>query len=208
MESTISPRSRTRRRWTSEARERSKTLVKLDATNRWNSVLAKGDSNIDARHNFAIEIDRNERVHCLIGNGTAFNVASSTTRLAAQQFHHLACTWDGLQLRLYINGVVDRTVTQTLTPAANSSPLFIGQYGGNVDRFDGVIDELRVYNIALPAIDIVADMNAPVETTLDTVPPTVSMVDPPDRNAVSGRITLVASAVADRVVSGVMLFLE
>lgn len=171
--------------------------VRLDTVNRWNAVIAKGSTNNDAAHNYAIEIDQGNRVHCLIGNGTALNIATSTTRLSAQQFYHLACTWDSLQLRLYINGALNRSVAQTLTPAANTSPLFVGQYGGSVDRLDGVIDEVRIYNIALPAADVVTDMNAPVEVTADTAPPSVSVVNPPDGSNVAGRITVVASATDD-----------
>ena len=101
-------------------------------------------------------------MNCVIGNGSSSTPLRSTTQVAAQQFYHLACTWDGSQLRLYINGALNRSVSQGITPAGNSSPLFIGQYGGNVDRFDGVIDEVRIYNVARSQAQIQTDMNTPV----------------------------------------------
>jgi glucose/arabinose dehydrogenase len=136
--------------------------VRLDALGRWHGVVAKGSTNSDSGHNYAIEIDDGNAVNCVIGNGSSSTSLRSTSQLGVQQFYHLACTWDGSQLRMYINGTLHRSVSQGITPAGNSSPLFIGQYGGNVDRFDGVIDEVRIYNVALSQAQIQSDMNTPV----------------------------------------------
>ena len=157
--------------------------VRVDTLGRWHGVLAKGNVNSEPSHNYAIEIESGNIVNCAIGNGSSSNVVKSTTQVAAQQFYHVACTWDGSQLRLYINGALNRSVSQTVTPAANSSPLYIGQFGGNVDRFDGIIDEVRIYNVALSQSQIQTDMNArigssipptdppPTEPPADTIPP-------------------------------------
>ena len=138
--------------------------VRLDTLGRWHGVVAKGNANSDPSHNYAIEITDGNLVTCVIGNGTSSNGVTSTTQIAAQQFYHLACTWDGSQLRLYINGALNRSVGQTIAPAANSSPVFIGQYGGHVDRFDGVIDEVRIYDVALTQAQIQSDMTTPVDS--------------------------------------------
>ena len=74
----------------------------------------------------------------------------------------MACVWDGTQLRLYINGVLNTSVAQNLTPAVNTSPLYIGQFGGNVDRMRGVIDEVRIYNRALSQAEVSTYMNIPI----------------------------------------------
>jgi hypothetical protein len=136
--------------------------VRLDTLGRWHGVVAKGNANSDPRHNYAIEITDGNLVTCVIGNGSSSNAVTSTTQVAAQQFYHLACAWDGSQLRLYINGVLHRSAAQTIVPAANGSALFIGQYGGGVDRFDGVIDEVRIYDVALGEAQIQSNMTMPV----------------------------------------------
>jgi glucose/arabinose dehydrogenase len=171
--------------------------VRVDTLGRWHGVIAKGNANSDPAHNYAIEITNGNLVNCVIGNGSSANVVTSTTQVAALQFYHLACTWDGAQLRLYINGVLNRSVSQTVTPAANSSPLYIGQYGGNVDRLDGVIDEVRLYNVALSQTQIQSDLNTPVGTVeppTDTTPPAVSLTSPAGGALVAGAITLAAAA--------------
>jgi hypothetical protein len=57
---------------------------------------------------------------------------------------------------------VDVSVAQSLTPAANSAPLYIGQFGGNTDRLHGVIDEVRIYNRALSPAEVQQAMNTPL----------------------------------------------
>ena len=62
-----------------------------------------------------------------------------------------------------------------MTPVGNTSPLFIGQFGGNSDRLSGVIDEVRIYNRALSQAEIQFDMNTPIVTVANTVPTITSI---------------------------------
>jgi hypothetical protein len=86
-------------------------------------------------------------------------ILDSTIIVTAGQFRHLACTWDGATLSLLVDGVVNASVPQVLSPAGNTSPLYIGQFGGNSDRLSGVVDEVRIYNRALTPAEIQQDMN-------------------------------------------------
>lgn len=132
--------------------------VRLETLGRWHSVIAKGQANTDPAHNYGLEITDTNRIRCILGNGTAALRLDASVSPVTGQFYHLACTWDGSTVRLYINGTLDRSTAQTVTPAANSAPLFIGQFGGNVDRLDGTIDEVRLYHRALNAAEVQAAM--------------------------------------------------
>ena len=70
---------------------------------------------------------------------------------------HLAATRDATALRLYVNGVeVANTPSPNYLPQT-SFPLYIGanRYpGGPGDYFDGVIDDVAVYNRALTAAEV------------------------------------------------------
>jgi concanavalin A-like lectin/glucanase superfamily protein/HYDIN/CFA65/VesB family protein/fibronectin type III domain protein/Big-like domain-containing protein len=154
--------------------------VKLAAVGRWNGLIAKGSANDDAAHNYAIEVDDTNRVRCSLGNGISANVVASVTTLTANQFYHLACTWDGTTVSLYIDGALNASIGQGLTPTGNTAPLSIGQFGGNSDRLSGVIDEVRIYNRALTLAQIQQDINAPVGggSPPDTTLPTVGITTP------------------------------
>jgi concanavalin A-like lectin/glucanase superfamily protein len=138
--------------------------VKLDTLNRWHSVIAKGDQNSNARHNYALEITNANRIRCILSTGTGSNYIQldSASTMTANVFGHLACTWDGTTVSLYIDGVLNASRAQTLTPVPNTSPLFIGVFGGNNDRLDGTIDEVRIYNRALTPAEIQTDKNTPI----------------------------------------------
>ena len=75
---------------------------------------------------------------------------------------HLAMTYDGATQRLFVNGAQVASRAQTGAVSTSSGVLRIG---GNTiwgEWFSGVIDEVRLYNRALTATEIQADMNAPV----------------------------------------------
>jgi hypothetical protein len=75
---------------------------------------------------------------------------------------HLAATYDGTALRLYENGTQVATVAQTGAITTSTGALRIG--GNNIwsEWFAGQIDDVRIYDHALTASDIQADMNRAV----------------------------------------------
>jgi Concanavalin A-like lectin/glucanases superfamily/Domain of unknown function (DUF1929)/Bacterial Ig domain len=88
-------------------------------------------------------------------NGTANTVANTWT--------HLACTYDGTTLRLFVNGNQVATATGPSALAVSAGVLRIGGNAVWGEYFSGRIDEVRVYNRALSASEIQADMNSGVQ---------------------------------------------
>jgi hydrogenase maturation factor HypE len=88
--------------------------------------------------------------------------ALGTAALAANTWTHLAVTYDGATLRLFVNGVQAGTRAIAGAVAASSNPLRIG--GNTVwgEYFSGLIDEVRVYSRVLTAAEITTDMNTAV----------------------------------------------
>jgi hypothetical protein len=110
------------------------------------------------------------------GLATDFGV-NGTTALQVNTWTHLATTYDGAAMKLYINGVLVGTRPTTGTILTTTSPLRIG---GDVpwgEYFSGLIDEVRIYNRALTPTEIQTDMAAPV-SQVDFTPPTVSSMSP------------------------------
>ena len=91
----------------------------------------------------------------------AVRSVTGTTALPTNSWTHLAATYDGANMRLYVNGSLVRTVARTGSPGASNGPLRIGGnqvWGG--EFFAGAIDEVRVYNRALTATEVGADMTS------------------------------------------------
>ncbi|MEM1013882.1 MAG: LamG domain-containing protein, partial [Planctomycetota bacterium] len=79
----------------------------------------------------------------------------STGQLAAGQWAHVAATWDGSNVRFYIDGVLDSTHTLTGTVGVTTEDSAIGSDIVDADEwFDGRIDDLRVYNRALSDTEV------------------------------------------------------
>src|SRR3954470_7840685 len=91
--------------------------------------------------------------------------AGATTNLAlVPTWTHLAMTYDSTRIRLYVNGRLVATTLQTGPLAASSEPLLIGNDLSG-QWFDGLIDEVRVYDRALSGSDILVDLATPLIPT-------------------------------------------
>lgn len=102
------------------------------------------------------------------------------TPLPVGTWSHLALTYDGAALRLLINGQqVDETAMSD-SLYDDGSPLRIGGNGVWGEYFEGLIDEVRIYNRALTAQQIQADMNTPVGSTIPGPDPTPTPTPTPD----------------------------
>ena len=83
-------------------------------------------------------------------------------QLPLNAWTHLAATYDGTTLRLYVNGVQvgSRAVSGALLTSTGALRI-----GGNSiwgEFFQGRIDEVRVHNRALDATEIQTIMNLPL----------------------------------------------
>lgn len=84
---------------------------------------------------------------------------SSNTKLALETWYHIAAVWSKTDLKLYINGVLDKTIAVTGTGVMNDVRLNVGAEhltttGGIVRHFHGCIADARVYATALSANDM------------------------------------------------------
>jgi hypothetical protein len=124
-----------------------------------------------------------------INIGRLDEFASGRSQLPLNTWTHLATTYDGALLQVYVDGfaVVRRPVTGTLISTRG-----VLSIGGNPvwdEFFRGRIDDVRVYNRALSASEIKADSQIPVpptEPAPEPEPPTETTVFGPKTYTVNG----------------------
>lgn len=81
--------------------------------------------------------------------------AASFGVLPANQWHHLAATFDGTSLKAYVNGAVtEANLAARGVPFSEPSTLKIGRHAGGPWYFHGTVDDVRVYNRALEQEEI------------------------------------------------------
>lgn len=73
----------------------------------------------------------------------------SNTPILDNEFHHVAATWDGNTIDIFIDGELDASIEQQVIPRGTDYPLCVGNLGGSMNSFEGVIDEVRISNVAL-----------------------------------------------------------
>jgi hypothetical protein len=88
--------------------------------------------------------------------------ARGTAQLPLNQWVHLASTYDGSVLRLYVDGAQVATLNRTGSITTSTGELWIGGNPVWPEWFSGLIDEVRIYNRALTTPQIQGDMAAPV----------------------------------------------
>ena len=81
--------------------------------------------------------------------GGSYADAFGTAKLAANTWSYLTETYDGSTLRLYVNGTQVASTAHTGAIATSTNPLQIGGDSLYGQYFAGLIDEVRVYNVAL-----------------------------------------------------------
>jgi hypothetical protein len=73
-------------------------------------------------------------------------------------WNHIACTYDGSYKKVYVNGILAASAAYTQTLRVGQAGERIGAYGGTASYFfNGVIDEVRIFNTALSAATIASD---------------------------------------------------
>jgi hypothetical protein len=117
----------------------------------------------------------------------------SPSALPLNTWSHLAATFDGSVLRLFVNGSQVSAQTHTGSILVSASPLRIGGNAIWGEYFAGRIDEVRIYARALSATEIQADMTAPVLAP-DTTPPAVTLTAPAPDATISGTVNIEATA--------------
>ena len=89
--------------------------------------------------------------------------AAGTSAVPLNAWTHLALTFDGAALRLYMNGTLVSTTALNGAMATSTNALRIGGNSVWGEYFKGLIDEVRIYNRALAAAEIQVDMATPIQ---------------------------------------------
>lgn len=83
------------------------------------------------------------------------------------QWHHIAATYDGKVMRVYIDGAQAGQLNFSGSIITNNNPLTIGGQPGYTSYFGGSIDETRIWNRALSQCEIAQHMNCELTGTED-----------------------------------------
>src|SRR3989344_4628219 len=104
---------------------------------------------------YYLQIDTNNTAVLGFQDGQPWIGVLGSRVLSDNTWYHIVGTYDknggATNGRIYINGVLDNTLTSTQPIQTVGSSVLIGAHSGGLPGFHGLIDEVRVYNRALSA---------------------------------------------------------
>jgi hypothetical protein len=101
-----------------------------------------------------------QQIRVYFGNSVYY---SDNYTISLNSWQHVVVTFDvslsSEQVKIYVNGIQRGVGTRTSTIPVNSESLYIGNRAGLDRTFNGIIDEVRIYNRALSQEEINASYN-------------------------------------------------
>jgi len=122
--------------------------------------LSSGSESAIRKHNaYLIEMD-NERVEFRIRTDGWSSVVESSFDLDYDTWYHIAGTYDGSVMILYVNGVFEENAAESGLINSSDNELYIGNWG---EVFHGSLDEIRIWDHARTEVEINSTMYCPLD---------------------------------------------
>ncbi|GFE60846.1 hypothetical protein AOG2_14330 [Geobacter sp. AOG2] len=128
-----------------------------NSSGKWGCVLMKETSNFYAYGLYVSPANRPTVFMVINGSEHGFEVP---TILTTNTWSHLAATYDGTTLSVYVNGILKGSENiSTIIPASSGALRIGGNSIWATEYFTGIIDNVRIFNRALTGTEIQTDMN-------------------------------------------------
>lgn len=85
---------------------------------------------------------------------TSVDYTSPSGLISLNAWQHIALTYDGTTLRVYVQGVERANVATVISIAPSTAPLYIGNLAALTRPLDGLIDDARIYDRALSLVEV------------------------------------------------------
>lgn len=137
--------------------------IKPDTPANWGGVLSKGQPSLNVGYAIGFRSDANK-------NALTFAVRTASGYRETKDFnfvptqniwYHVVAVYNGLTVKLYKNGNTTPVATENITGNLLSSAAWDLLIGANtpMQRFKGLIDDLRIYNRVLSGAEVSALYN-------------------------------------------------
>ncbi len=108
---------------------------------------------------YILRRDADGKLSFFIGSsGTWYGTSTSTTAISLGVEYHITATYDGANLKLYIDGVETSSTPTTAAITSSASNLTIGDWPLGGRNVNTTIDDIRIWNVTRTAAEITANM--------------------------------------------------
>ncbi len=126
--------------------------IKLESAGTFRTVV----SNYNGSMQYLLRVT-NGKLEFYVDNGV-FNNCQSVSNIPVGEWTHVAGSWDGTDQKVFINGILDHAISTAGSFSGNNNTTTISSSLGGEDM-DGLIDDVRIWNITKTDSEILNDMN-------------------------------------------------
>ncbi len=124
-------------------------------------VVVKEDNS--SNYGYMLRAGNGGRLNFAIGQGAWRELTTSSSVMKTNEWYHLAATYDGIYMRLYVDGKqVDSMYETDQIGISTSTPLTIGSHSSPTSysrHWEGKIDEVRIWKTTRTAAQISQNMD-------------------------------------------------
>ncbi len=128
----------------------------VKATSLTNNPDALGDDiPVNSKNGFRINLPSDGGVVITMGNGATFvGTPDVAGRIAAGAWYQITITYDGTTIRTYVNAAAKDTATLTGPMTAGVTGINIARRTDGGQLLNGILDDVRIYNYPLSAVQV------------------------------------------------------
>lgn len=117
-------------------------------------IVAKW-GNATGEFGYGIAVDENHQLTFALDQyGYGRDNAVSSNIIQPNNWYHFVGTWDGAEMKLYLNSTLELTVSRNYQGSISSQPLYIGKQVFLTGEYNGKIDDVRIHNFALSESEV------------------------------------------------------
>jgi len=119
----------------------------------WDRVIAKGAGLPLSDWAYVFGISSLNGIYFGLFSGGSQTYIVGDADIPTNTWTHVEATWDGTTMKIYINGAVQpetQSFTGPINPTSNNLKFGLAPYGGIPYAFDGIVDELCIWNVGFP----------------------------------------------------------
>jgi hypothetical protein len=122
----------------------------------WKGIIYKANGNSSG---YQLFIDSSERVSVGIVTSNGLVRPNAGFILPTDTWHHIVGSYDGTNIRIYVNGILYNTTPQSGNILTSTTNLYVGMSFAS-EEFPGYISSARIYNRCLSSMEILQNYNS------------------------------------------------
>ena len=122
----------------------------------WKGIIYKANGNTTG---YQLFLDSSERVAFGLTTTTGFVRPNAGFTLSPNTWNHIVGSYDGSNMRIYVNGTLYTTLSKTGNILASSTNLYVGMSFAS-EEFSGKISSARIYNRGVTGNEVLQNYNA------------------------------------------------